>query len=66
VRERAGSSSEIVYVPYDEAYGEGFEDMQRRIPDARKLERLTGYRFETPLRRIVDDVVAEQRERLDA
>lgn len=64
VRERAGSSSEIVYIPYSEAYGEGFEDMQRRIPDAGKLERLTGYKFETPLRQIVDDVVSEQRERL--
>ncbi len=33
VRDAAGSDSEIVTVPYEEAYGDGFEDMQRRIPD---------------------------------
>jgi len=64
VRERAGSSSEIVYVSYDKAYGEGFEDMPRRVPDASKLERATGYTFQKRLPEIVDDVLEDQRERL--
>ena len=40
VREATGSSSEIKLVPYDEAYEEGFEDMQRRIPDTGIRERI--------------------------
>ncbi len=66
VREVAASSSEIVLVPYSEAYAEGFEDMQRRVPDVRKLERTIGFRPRTPLREIVADVVADQRARLAA
>lgn len=64
VREAAGSSSEIAFVPYSEAYAEGFEDMQRRVPDASKLERTIGFRPRTPLSRIIADVVADQRARL--
>ncbi len=66
VRARSGSSSEIVYVPYAEAYVEGFEDMPRRIPNVDKLAQFTGFRFETSLEQIVDDVVADQRRRLAA
>lgn len=61
VRERTQSSSEIVLVPYDEAYTEGFEDMPRRVPDVSKLERVTGFRPETPLETIIDDVVSHLR-----
>jgi UDP-glucose 4-epimerase len=61
VRAAAGSSSEIKRIPYEEAYAAGFEDMQRRIPDVRKLERTIGMRPSTPLETIIDDVVAEQR-----
>jgi UDP-glucose 4-epimerase len=63
VRERAGSDSPIEFIPYDEAYAEGFEDMPRRVPDVRKLERLTGYRPATPLNETIDDVLAEFRAR---
>ena len=66
VRAAAGSSSSIVHVPYDEAYAAGFEDMQRRVPDVRKLEHAIGYRLNTPLERIIGDVVAEQRAMLAA
>jgi UDP-glucose 4-epimerase len=43
-----GASVGIDYVPYETAYGEGFEDMQRRVPDITKIRALTGYspRFE--------------------
>lgn len=57
VRERAGSSSEIRYVPYDQAYEPGFEDMFRRVPSLEKLQDLTGFRPRTSLVEIVDRVV---------
>ena len=65
VRDAAGSSSEIVHIPYSEAYAAGFEDMMRRVPDVSKLERVTGFRPMTPLTQIVADVVADQRERIE-
>jgi UDP-glucose 4-epimerase len=51
-------------VPYNEAYAEGFEDMLRRVPDVRRLERTIGFRPRTPLTEIIADVVADQRARL--
>jgi len=56
VRERTGSSSEISYIPYDQAYEPGFEDMMRRVPCVDKLHSLTGFRPETKLNDIVDRV----------
>ncbi|MEO5800822.1 MAG: NAD-dependent epimerase/dehydratase family protein [Gemmatimonadales bacterium] len=64
VRVTAGSSSDIVHVPYAEAYAAGFEDMQRRVPDVSKLHRVTGFKPSIPLDQIVRDVVADQRKRL--
>ncbi len=64
VKAAVGSDSEIVFVPYSEAYAEGFEDMHRRVPDSRKLERVIGFRPRTPLSQIIADVVADQRARL--
>jgi UDP-glucose 4-epimerase len=64
VRDAAGSRSEIRLVPYAEAYAEGFEDMQRRVPDLAKLERTIGFRPRTSLAQIVADVIADQRSRL--
>jgi len=66
VRSAAGSHSEIVLVPYAEAYAEGFEDMLRRVPDLTKLERTIGFRPRIPLSTIIEDVVADQRARLAA
>jgi len=57
VRSRAGSKSEIDLVPYEKAYEEGFEDMQRRVPDLSKLRALTGYEPQVPLDEILDRVV---------
>lgn len=56
VKERTGSNSTIQYVPYDQAYEPGFEDMMRRVPSVDKLAALTGFRPQTPLREIVDRV----------
>lgn len=54
----------IDYVPYDQAYEAGFEDMERRVPDISKVTALTGYRPQVPLdealRRTRDWLVAER------
>jgi UDP-glucose 4-epimerase len=44
VKAVTGSSSRIEYIPYSEAYQEGFEDMERRVPDISKIQTLVGYR----------------------
>jgi UDP-glucose 4-epimerase len=43
IRELSGSKSAIKFVPYDEAYESGFEDMPRRVPDLERIISLTGY-----------------------
>jgi UDP-glucose 4-epimerase len=58
VKELTGSKSEIVRVPYDQAYEEGFEDMIRRVPDVGKLRRLTGYEPKVGLDEILERVIA--------
>jgi UDP-glucose 4-epimerase len=56
VKERTGSTSAIEFVPYDQAYEPGFEDMMRRVPCVDKLQSLTGFRPQTPLTEIIDRV----------
>ena len=56
VKERTKSTSAIEYVPYDQAYEPGFEDMMRRVPAVEKLFALTGFRPETRLTEIIDRV----------
>jgi UDP-glucose 4-epimerase len=58
IRERTRSSSPITHIPYDRAYEPGFEDMPRRVPSLRKLQRLTDFRFRTTLPEIIDSVAA--------
>ncbi len=65
IRDLAKSVSPIVRIPYDEAYAEGFEDMQRRVPDCSKLSRTIGFTPTTPLEAIIADVIADQRSRQD-
>ena len=57
VKELTSSESEIAYVPYDEAYEEGFEDMPRRIPDISKVNALIGFRPEMALEGILKSVI---------
>jgi UDP-glucose 4-epimerase len=57
VKELTGSKSEIVTVPYDEAYEEGFEDMPRRVPDTSKVSALTGFRPTVTLEQILKTVI---------
>ena len=54
------SDSEIVFVPYDEAYEEGFEDMPRRVPDISKISELVGFRPEMSLDGILERVIDYQ------
>ncbi|MBU4342764.1 MAG: GDP-mannose 4,6-dehydratase [Candidatus Omnitrophica bacterium] len=51
------SSSKIVYIPYDKAYEEGFEDMQRRVPDTTKAKATIGFKPTIDLDGIIRDVV---------
>jgi UDP-glucose 4-epimerase len=58
VQERTRSASPIEFIPYDQAYEPGFEDMMRRVPSVEKLHSLTGFRPQTPLNEIIDRVTA--------
>jgi UDP-glucose 4-epimerase len=57
VKELTASASDIVTLPYDEAYEEGFEDMPRRVPDISKVSALTGFRPTMPLDGILHSVI---------
>jgi UDP-glucose 4-epimerase len=56
-----GSPSEICLTSYDEAYGEGFEDMLRRIPDISKVRALIGWAPERSLADIIGEVAQDRR-----
>ena len=66
VKQRIRSSSAITFVPYDQAYEPGFEDMPRRVPSLEKLEKLTGFRPGTPLAEIIERVVSHFQTRREA
>ncbi len=55
VIEITNSSSEIVFVPYDQIYSFGFEDMERRVPDTTKLRSITGWTPKNSIQDIIQD-----------
>ena len=61
VIELTGSSSDVEHVPYEEVYGEGFEDMRRRTPDIGKLQGALGYEPRHDVDDILLDVIAYHR-----
>jgi len=63
VIERTGSDSPVTFVPYSEAYGEGYEDMRNREPCLDKIHAAIGYTPKTSLEEILDAVIAEVRGR---
>jgi nucleoside-diphosphate-sugar epimerase len=63
VKELTQSTSEIVFVPYDDAYEEGFEDMPRRVPDITKINQLVGFKAEMTLDGILETVIGFHRGR---
>jgi UDP-glucose 4-epimerase len=58
VKELTNSKSEIIFMPYDEAYEEGFEDMPRRVPDISKVSALVGFKPTEKLDGILQKVIA--------
>jgi UDP-glucose 4-epimerase len=63
VIEHAGTESRISLVPYDEAYGEGFEELGRRKPDTLKLRALTGWAPTRTIDDAIDDVILHEQSR---
>jgi UDP-glucose 4-epimerase len=61
IREMTSSKSEIVLVPYEKAYEEGFEDMPRRVPDISKIGKHLGWKPTIGLQQILTDVIEFQR-----
>ena len=61
VKSITGSASPIVHVPYNEAYQEGFEDMERRLPDISRIASLIGYKNTYALDKILAEIVEYER-----
>jgi len=64
VRDQLGSNSPIIHVLYEQAYGAGFEDMMRRVPNLKKIERTIGYRPTYDLTEIIEGVADYLRPRV--
>ena len=64
VKEKTGSKSPVVFVPYEKAYEEGFEDMPRRVPDLAKIRQLIGYKPTVDLPEILDAIIEYYRPRV--
>lgn len=64
IKELSGSGSELIHVPYSEAYGEEFHEAYRRKPNLDKLTELTGFRHEWPLDRALTYLIEMQRARV--
>ena len=56
-----GSRSEIIYVPYAEAYGDGFEDMERRVPNIDLINQLVGWKPNRDLSTIITDISVDMK-----
>jgi UDP-glucose 4-epimerase len=58
------SNSEVVYVSYAEAYGHGFEDMERRVPNIELIDQLVGWKPQRNLSNVIRDISVEMRKKL--
>jgi UDP-glucose 4-epimerase len=54
-----GSRSTIEYVPYEQVYGRSFEDMRRRVPDLRKIQRVVGWRPQVTLDHLLEITIRD-------
>jgi UDP-glucose 4-epimerase len=63
IQSLTGARSEIVTIPYEVAYEEGFEDMRRRVPDITRIHDLIGYSPRHTLDQILIDVLADRQSR---
>ena len=59
---QTGSRSEIQYVPYEKAYGNGFEDMRHRVPSLEKIKKQIGFNPKHDLSTIIQTIVEHQSE----
>ena len=59
--EETGSTSEMVHVPYEEAYGDGFEDMERRVPNIDLINQLVGWKPKRDLSTMIADISVEMK-----
>ncbi len=64
VIKETGSQSEVVYVPYAEAYGDGFEDMERRVPNIDLINQLVGWKPKRDLSTMIADISMEMKRAL--
>jgi UDP-glucose 4-epimerase len=64
ITEETGSKSGIVYVPYAEAYGDGFEDMERRVPNIDLINQLVGWKPKRNLSTMIADISTEMKKAL--
>jgi UDP-glucose 4-epimerase len=63
ILDETGSKSEIVYVPYAEAYGDGFEDMERRVPNIDLINQLVGWKPQRDLSTMISDISDDMKKR---
>ncbi len=63
IKAMTGSESRIDYIPYDQAYQEGFEDMERRVPDISKIKNMVRYRNTQDLNAILTKIIEYERTR---
>lgn len=63
VKALTGSASDIVHIPYERAYSEGFEDLRRRVPDTSKLRRVIGFSPEYDLDATLNQLIRDHRRR---
>jgi UDP-glucose 4-epimerase len=63
IKARSGSASEIRLIPYNEAYGDGFEDFRRRVPGTRKTQQTVEWEATTPLDETIDQMIAYYQQR---
>lgn len=62
IKEKVSSKSDIVLVPYEQAYEKGFDDLMRRVPDISKINRVIGYEPKYTLSEILDEVIKYYRQ----
>lgn len=65
VKQRAGSTSEIVFVPYEQAYESGFEDFRRRVPSISKIQSMIEWEPTTRLDETIDQIIHYYREKMN-
>lgn len=59
--DETGSASEIVYIPYEQAYGDGFEDMERRVPNIDLIKQLVDWEPQRDLSTMISDISVEMK-----